>query len=219
MKTKVLLLTALVTAATAASVLAQGSPVYSVNSVGYVTANIPAGFSIVCNPLNTTNNTLGALIPNPPENTLVYKYNGTTFQIASFSRDDFDNLTWDHPEFTLNPGDAAWIKPPSAFTATWIGEVSQGNLTNTIPNGLSLQSSKVPQAGAIDTVLGFTPANGDLIYLFRNNSYKICSYSEDDFGQLNWDVVPDPGVGEGFWVKNSTGSTRLWTRTFSVNTP
>ena len=53
MRTKTLLLTAFVGALGFTAAQAQ---VYSVNAVGYVNKSIPAGFSIVANPLNNGEN-------------------------------------------------------------------------------------------------------------------------------------------------------------------
>ena len=53
MRTKTLLLTAIVGALGFTAAQAQ---VYSVNAVGYVNKSIPSGFSIVANPLNNGDN-------------------------------------------------------------------------------------------------------------------------------------------------------------------
>ena len=62
MRTKTLILAAALTAAGLASSLAQ-SNVYSLNVVGYVNKTLTGGslFSVVNNPLNTTNNTLAGI--------------------------------------------------------------------------------------------------------------------------------------------------------------
>ena len=70
------------------------------------------------NPLCTTNNTLGALLPNVPPGTIVRKWNGgyTTYQF------DPDDLIWTPDgNATLNPGEGFTLQSPSAFTLTWTG--------------------------------------------------------------------------------------------------
>jgi hypothetical protein len=212
MRTKTLLLTAALSVATVATSMAD---VFSVNVVGYVNTTVPPGFSIINNPLNTTNNTLSSLLPNPPANTTIYKFNGS-YQIANFALDDNNNLSWDN-NLTLAPGEGAWIRNPASTNVvlTFVGEVLQGVQTNAIPAGFSLKGSIVPQAGQLDTALGYPPSANDTIYLYRNGTYKICNYALDDNNNLNWDNIPDPAVGEGFWIR--TPAAKEWVRTFTAN--
>jgi len=97
--------------------------------------------------------------------------------------------------------------------------VPQGNLTNAVTHLYSLQSSKVPQAGLLQTQLGYVPADGDQVLRWKNNypaasGYSISSY---DAGFGEWDVEPNLNVGEGFFINRAAAGTALWTRTFSVN--
>jgi len=139
MKTKALFLGVALAAVTA--VQAQTNPVYSVNVVGYAKLNLPSGFSMICNPLNTTNNTIGALIPTFPLGGNLYKFNGTGFTIATYLPSG-----WDQPNLTLAPGEGCFVFPGTATTLIFSGEVLQGALTNAIPVGFSTQASKVPQS-------------------------------------------------------------------------
>jgi len=215
MKMKTSILSALIALAGSVTLMAQTN-VYSLNAVGYVNTTIPNGFSIVANPLVAATNTLSVLIrPAPPEGTVVYKFVSGNYQIANYAQDDFGNLVWDN-DLTVLPGEAFWVKNPgAAFTNTFVGEVSQGALTNQIPANFSLKSSIVPQSGQLDTVLGYPPSEGDVVYLFRANNYIICNYGQDDFGNLVWDNAPIPFVGEGFWIK--TGAPKNWVRTFTTS--
>ena len=77
MRTKTLLLTAVLSAAGLASSLAQGA-VYSVNAVGYVNLTVPAGLSLIANPLDATDNTIANVL-KVPAGTQIYKFNGTGF--------------------------------------------------------------------------------------------------------------------------------------------
>ena len=70
----------------------------------------------------------------------------------------------------------------------------------------------VPQTGALDTILGFLPINGDGILRWNNVTGAYDSYS---FVDGAWDpVVPIPRVGESIWIYPA--SARTWTRTFNV---
>jgi hypothetical protein len=211
MRTKTLVLTA--ACAVIGAVAASAQSVYSVNAVGYVNLTIPTGVSIIANPLNTGSNTLAEVLPSLPTGTKFYLWTGTKFSTYTYygSTDG-----WDSPTAVWAPGAAAWIQNKSgASTAiTFVGEVPQGKLTNSLAAGVSFKASIVPQSGALDTVLGYTPAAGDKVYLWKNSAGKFttCSYYGAEDG---WDTVPTPAVGEGFWVK--TSAAKDWVRTFSIN--
>lgn len=212
-------MTAVLGVASVAAALAL-DPVYSVNAVGYVNLEIPSGFSILANPLKATDNKLSALFPkNLPADTTVFLFRNNRFDMATFALDDNGVLNWD-TDFEILPGEGAFIRNPSAtkLTVTFVGEVMQsttGPLATPIPAGFSLRASQVPQAGILTTDLAFPATESDAIFFYRNGRYDMCLYSLDDNGALNWDTVPSPNVGEGFWVNTKTA--RTWNRTFSVN--
>jgi hypothetical protein len=187
-------------------------PVYSVNVVGYHKTTIPPGFSMIANQVDSTNNTVGALFPNPPEGTTIYKFNPAT---GSYIINPFDFGQWANPNQTLNPGEGAFILNPSlttSFTNIFAGEVTTGTTTNALPSGFSVVSSVVPQSGALDSALGFPAVDGDVVYLFNSTTktYQIFPY---DFGTFGG-TPPVPKVGESFFVlKNGPAS---WVRTFNV---
>src|SRR5262249_33655332 len=113
MRTKALLCAAAL-AAGAVSSMAQ-SNVYSLNVVGYINQILVGGgaagkFQMIANQLNTTNNTIGSLIPAAPDGTVLYKFNGTSFDIATSLGG------WDHPEYTLAPGQGAIVNSPNLWT-------------------------------------------------------------------------------------------------------
>jgi len=221
MKTKSLLLTALLSLAGCAGLMAQSTNVYSLNIVGYVNTTIPHGFTLIANPLNGAGgtNTVGSVLPAPPDGTVLYLYNDSThgYDVATFATDDFGVLVWDYPGLTFKPGMGAWIyNPSSSYTSTFVGEVPVGTLTNTVPHGYSLRSSIVPQAGQLDTQLGYTPTDGDTVYIWQGGQYAVSTFATDDFGVLSWDYPPVATVGNSFWLYNA-GAQKNWVRTFTVN--
>jgi hypothetical protein len=214
MRTKTLLLTAALGLAGIASSMAQ---VYSVNAVGYVNVTTPISanpstFLLAGNPLNGTNNALTTILPTAPEGTRIYLFRAGTFEIKEYSFGAWDADT------TINPGEGFFVEfptgTPSPATLTFVGEVPQGTLVNTLPPGFSLRSSIVPQAGAITAVLGLTATEGDRVYQFdrATQSYDISEFS---FGA--WDAEPNVQVAEGFWYENVSGAPITWSRTFNVN--
>jgi len=202
MRTKTLLLAAVLSAAGAATSLAQ---VYSVNAVGYVNLAAPAGFSMIANPLdNKTGNNLNNLLTNVALGTTIYKFDG----VSGFSSSVFFG-TWS-PDLTLLPGEGAFINLDAATTLTFVGEVMQGALSNPIPAGFSIRSSQVPQNVELGTI-GFPADLGDTVYFFRGGAYVSSVW----FGGPAFTPAAIPALGESFFVNKSTAAN--WTRTFSVS--
>jgi hypothetical protein len=214
MRTKTLLLTAALSAAGIATSMAQA--VYSVNAVGYVNTTLVPGFNLVSNPLDNkaqNGNTIASLFAGLPVGTQVYKFNGTSYTTATM-----DEFTGTYEPVaagntTVVPGEGVFVSLPAGGnrTVTFVGEVPQGTLTTDIPQGFSIRSSKVPQAGTA-TALGFPAAEGDQIFIFNEatQAYVTSNYS---FGA--WDKEPDIQVGDAFFVRVDVAAN--WTRTFNVN--
>jgi hypothetical protein len=161
---------------------------------------------MIANPLNTTNNTLNALLTDVPPATQVLKWNGSGFDVSTFAFGSWDQ------NFTLNPGEGAFINLGAAHTLTFVGEVMQGSLTNSIPAGYSIRGSQVPQSGGVTTVLGLSQlASPSQILIWTGSSYNLHTLV---FG--SWDPTePQINVGQSFFVNSETAVQ--WTRTFSVN--
>jgi hypothetical protein len=214
MRTKTLLLTAAFSAAGIATSMAQ---VYSINAVGYVNTSLVKGFNLISNPLNNTaanGNQIKNLFAGLPGGTQIFKFNGTAY--ASAAVDDFTGeITGPAADMTLVPGEGVFVSALGPATVTFVGEVMQGTgankLSNPIPQGFSIRSSQVPQAGTA-TALGFPAAEGDQVFIFNEatQAYKTSNYS---FGA--WDTDPTFEVGEAAFVR--TDVAKPWTREFSVN--
>jgi len=197
--------------------------VYSQNVVGYVNYTQPANsFRLVATPLNTTNNDVSNIFANGATTYLgltIYKRNsgGTGYDSAYY---DGDLSAWSQA-LDLAPGAGYWVSTPPGigYTNTFVGEVMQGALSQSLPAGYSLQGSKVPQAAALVGVMNFPYAAGDVIY-FQNSSFTGYDeyYIDQDLGAwtINDPIGPVPAVGQGFWVLNA-GATKNWTRNFTVN--
>merc|ERR1712094_69138 len=123
MRTKTLLLTAFVGALGFTAAQAQ---VYSVNAVGYVNKSIPAGFSIVANPLNNGDNKVADVFGANPGSLTVYRFGDAGFSINSF---DADFEEWDNGDDTISPGEGFFVlNSGEASNVTFVGEVPQGDL-------------------------------------------------------------------------------------------
>ena len=213
MRTKTLLLTAALTAVGIATSMAQ---VYSVNAVGYVKTSLQPGFNLVSNPLTGSDNSIGGLLANVaggiPDGLQAYKYDGAGFK--SVTADLGELLPAANAALTVVPGEGMFIKNPgtTALTITFVGEVSQGALSNPLPKGLSIRSSQVPQAGTA-AELGLVGEDGDQLYQYVATTQKYYS-STSDGGEWG-PALKTIAVGEAFFLRKAAAGT--WTRNFSVN--
>jgi len=216
-------------AASAFTSMAQN--VYSLNVVGYINIPLVEGFQLVANQLdfdgtgtnNTTPNILGT---NLPVGSAVYTWNGSGYNIASFLKPKGGTAAWDHANYTLNPGQGAWLQiPAGAFGGTTqnvvtVGTVDTGALVN--PNlpaagGYSLVSSMVPISGGLQTALGYTPAVGDAVYQWSipKSTYIISSFLKPKGGTAAWSPSePTIGISEGFWLQSQAGG--IWSNYFTI---
>jgi hypothetical protein len=211
MKTKALLLTVALGAASAATSMAQ---VYSQNAVGYINVPILSGFNLISAQLATADRSIGALIPTAPDATTAFIYTpGVGFSIQTY----IDGAGWDpNPAVQIPMGGGLWIQAPSAFTITFVGEVPQGNLSTPVASGFSIVSSQVPQSGGITSALGFPGKDSDTCFKYvagPGAHFEISTYIDG----AGWDPVePILSVGDAVWIQ-SAGVHANWTRTFSVN--
>lgn len=233
MRTKALLLTA---AVIAAGIGASQAQVYSVNAVGYVNLTLRPGYNLIGNPLNGTNNNINTLIPTMPADSQVLRWSGaaqsftsidTYFDVGDPAQNGWYNANFERSTTVINPGEGFFVRNAgAAVTVTFVGEVPQGNLTNTVFHGYGFYSSIVPQSAGLQAAMGF-PAAGDMIYTrwsATNQAYygSVTYFDVGDPAQNGWydgnfnPAEPVPAVGEGFLIYNPS-ATRGWVRSFTVN--
>jgi len=211
MKAKSLLLAGAVTIASAVGAMAQGT-VFSVNAVGFVNKTFPAGkFTLAANPLVASDNSVQTLLASAPAGTQVFKFNPTS---GSFETASLGVFGWVNGTLSLLPGEGFFVKNGggSDFTVTFVGNVNQGSLTNSLVAGFNLVSSQVPQAGLVSTDLQMPTSNGDQVFRFNSDT----GYTTHSLGIFGWvGGEPSVEVGEGFFVRKNASAN--WTRSFSVN--
>jgi len=237
-----MLLSGVLAALTSASVMAQ---VYSLNAVGYINVTIPGPgqFSIISDQLyangqgvsQTISPMLDAQVLDGTHAGLTFfKYTAGAYNIfgvepttpPAWSLDPITSVNA-ASEVTLNPGEAVYVYNPNPTTTlTFVGSVPQGTALNvTNSPGFNLISSVVPQAGAIDTVLQLTPANGDTIFLYDAQGYGVVGWNgvgwqtatATDITPPNG-TAPSPAVGTGFfYFANIQSGTEVWTRSFTIS--
>lgn len=231
MRIKTLLVAAAITAVGYATSLAQTN-VYSQNVVGYINLTLTNGMNLIANQLdldgNGTNNTVYTSIgTNLPNLTRVYAFDPVagSYPFVTFST---ASLVWVGNLAAVNkalqPGGAVFVSIPGTAsypqTVTLVGNVRQsgaGTLTTPIGAYYQLLGSQVPQAGGVQTVLGYTPANLDRGYLWRaaegvQNWGTPRTYSTATSAWVGGE--PSVTVGQGFLMQGHAGST--WSRTFNV---
>jgi len=233
MRTKTLLLSALLGAIGSVSVHAQN--VYSLNAVGYINVTLAPGFNIITCPLITSpDNTINTLVNNGTHlynGDTVYFYNSST---GTYSSDTASGRTsntngWvNNGTNVLAPGIACWFlnSASSNITVTFVGTVPSGTITNTLLPGFNLVGSVVPTSGDLITnsLSGLTNYNiGDDVYAFDPNAQTFTEYTSSHRGTAgfsnNWSALGDPvtsNVYQGVFYLNS-GATVNWVETYSVS--
>jgi len=192
MRTKTLALSAVIGMLGGAAAMAQN--VYSVNTVGYINVQVPAGWSIITCPLiigndaangnPTVTNDLNVVFPDQATGTYP---NGEFFECTiwqfenghSFTASDFGSYGggWANggADVTALPGQAVFVGNPAALnsaplTLTWVGTVPSGSLTNTLVPGFNLVGSIVPVSGDLvtNTISSFNsfPVTADYVWFF-----------------------------------------------------
>jgi hypothetical protein len=224
MNTKSILLLGALGAVGLTTAVAQTN-VYSQNAVGYVNKTIPPGYSLIAAPLNGTNNLIATVLAGVPSGTQTYFYNPST----GFDIYEYDGTQWQdvvtlsaaNPNVPVGVGFYIKNVGVASFNLTFVGDVPQGSLTNTVPGGYSIRSSMVPQSGGITTVLGYPAAAGNQVLKYNNpgNTFTVAEYDGSGWQDVvTLGSVPEPTLvpGEAAFILNN-GATKPWIRSFSVN--
>src|ERR1043166_1319917 len=184
--------------------------VHSTNVLGYASIPLPPGFSMIANPLDGPSNNVGDMFTNWPNGTTLHKFDTGLFKVAENSVEDGK---WTNPTEKLMPGEGAiFFNPTLDYKShSFVGEVSQWNLSIPIPAGFSLRSSIIPQPGSLDD-LEFPIGEGDVIHLFDRDRQQ---YVLHPYEGGKWTAgTPVVSVGEAFWVAKTEAAN--WVRNFSI---
>jgi hypothetical protein len=219
MRTKVLLCAAAL-AAGAVSGMAQN--VYSLNVVGYVNKSFPAGqFVMVGNPLQNTNSDLNTLFPNPPDSTLVNRWNAS-IQDLDPSQPTYHTTThtW-NPNVVIPQGEGFFVIAGADFTNTFVGNVLQGSITNPVPilggGTFTAVANPVPIGGALSNVLsGYVATDSDVVNTW-NVSIQDLDPSQSVYHTSTgkWNPAGNVAVGDGFFLIRAGGAA-TWVQNFTV---
>jgi hypothetical protein len=212
MRTKTLLIAAVLGAAGLASASAQ---VTSVNAVGYVNKDLSAGLNLISNPLSNGANGIGEVIPTAPAGSVVFAWNGAGYDSSEFVVIPGVLSGW-QPEISVPVGDGFFFQSPEDTTITFVGEVLQGDDSNKdVPAGLSIQGSTVPVAGTL-TEHGFPAGSGDVVFSWNGTGFDSSEFVVIPGVLEGWQPSePSLGVGDAVFVDKAEGGA--WDRNFSIN--
>ncbi len=212
MRTKTLLIAAVLGAAGLASASAQVS---SVNAVGYVNKDLAAGLNLIANPLSNGGNGINEVIPSAPNGATVFAWNGAGYDSSTYVVIPGVLSGWS-PEINLPVGDGFFVDSPEATTVTFVGEVLQGEATNkSVPAGLSIQGSTVPVSGTLSEH-GFPAGSGDTVFSWNGAGFDSNQYVVIPGVLEAWQPAdPTLGVADAVFVDKAEGAS--WDRNFSIN--
>jgi hypothetical protein len=163
---------------------------------------------------------LDSVLPNPPLNTRVLKWDGAQFVAYDFVDIGIGTPIWSpNGDATLAPGEGAFIQNPGSedFSVTFVGEVPQLADSNiTLPAGFSIASSTVPQNGGLETDMGFPVELNDRVLKWNGSAYVAYDYVDIGIGSpILSPSEPTVSVSESFFVQKANAAS--WDRNFSVN--
>jgi outer membrane protein assembly factor BamB len=186
----------------------------SLNAIGSVVLTSPPSPTqiLIANPFNTPDNTVRGVLSNVPEGTRLNKWDEVS---QSYRTNLFSLGRWSDESMTLKPGEGVFFSNPltEPITLHLTGEILQGDLSNSVPAGVSVRSSMVSQPGLIQTTLGYSREPGDVVMLYTNGNYL--TYTVDQFEPYQW--LPDePALAVGEAAHFQSGSAKAWHRRYVV---
>jgi hypothetical protein len=222
MRTKTMLLSALLGTLGSVSLMAQTTNVYSLNVVGYVNVTIQPGYNIISCPLICSpDNTINTLFPysstaNYAKWTIYIFQNGVGYSADVTG----GKSSWTYGTNTINPGQAAFVynAGSTAVTNIFVGTVPTGALTNTLVPGYNLVGSILPVSGDLvtNTLSTLTVSQAkDFIYTFNPVTQGYTEILTTKSGSFATD--PSLGFAEGMFYYNAQATAENWVENFSVS--
>lgn len=243
MRTKSLLLTALLGAIGSVSAMAQTN-VYSLNAVGYINVTLYPGFNMISCPLITTpDNTLGTVLNNSNGSITgctaffwypsVGAYSEDTARTVGTGKGQTSNADgWSFNGTNLAaPGVGFWFDNiySTNITATFVGTVPTGSITNSLVTGFNMVGSAVPVSGDIvsNSISALTNFNvGDTVWTWNAATSVYSEFTSVPSNSKGgghgykgeWTSLGDPTVAnlaEGFWYDAT--APFAWVENYSVS--
>jgi hypothetical protein len=223
MRTKTMLLSALLGGLGSVSLMAQSTNVYSLNAVGYINVTVQPGFNMISCPLMASpDNTINTVLTNGTGQYKKWQFWG--YSPAGGYKEEIGTATgWNGGGTSLlAPGQAAWLFNPgsSPSNVTFVGTVPSGSLTNTLAaSSFNLVSSVLPTSGDLitNTLMNFTTGTKkDQVWMYTAGTGG--GYKETIATATGWSAgnPAQATVGGGFWYFNAQATNNNWIESFSV---
>jgi hypothetical protein len=193
--------------ASASALAFSASAAVSSNIVGYVKLNLTAGYNLVANPLNNTNqdgNTIGSLFGTV--DCAVSRWTGAGFATSDIVA---GAGVVNGPNFVLAPGESVFVNVTAPASVTLVGEALIGSQSTPVAAGNNFVASKIPLSGNL-TALGLIPSDGATVSTWTGTTYATVDYVEG-VGYIQ--PEPNVAVGQGLVVNALTPFT--WTKSFT----
>lgn len=175
------------------------------NYLGFICVELPAGYSMISNPLHSPSHCICDLFPKPPEGAILSKFSLVTYSI---SNNKFEHGKWEVPDDTFLPGEGALFLNPmdGPIQARFVGDVPKEPQTTPLQKGTSMRGALLPMSGQLDADLSFPIAPGDAVSLYHPARKEYLEYK---FTEKGWgENAPKLGLCEAFWVAKNQAA--LW---------
>jgi hypothetical protein len=182
-----------------------------------LSVTIKPGANLICAPLITTDNSIGALFKNfeggVPWGTKVFRLVNGQFVTAVWSVLDNKFIPQTVASQTLLPGEGVLLFLPGKIdkTLTFSGHRQEGQICTEIPQGFSLKSNMLPlDLNIAEAGITFL-SDGDAVYILDTAVERYDKFEYNDLDE-RWEPEPPiiPAGQAFFWY--SAAYTRTWCR-------
>jgi hypothetical protein len=175
---------------------------------GYANITLQPGLNLIGVPLRIAGgNTISTQFAKQPEGTSQVPEGTIVYKIVqgNFTTNVFQNGVWDRPDEVIEEGEGIFVRNPASNSVNiaFAGEVREGDLTNSIPQGLAIRSSLFLIGGKITRDLSLKLSAFDNIYLLVDGVLEVFTYLPNGAWKPN---EPTLRQGEAF-VVNASQST------------
>jgi len=138
--------------------------------------------------------------------------------VPSFTVNRFENGEWTDPDEVWQFGEEVILFNPidrsvEPFFATFLGPMVEGTFETTIPQGLSMQTSRIPEKGRLTSDFGLEAGPGDRVWL---SHYRDGLQEYEFLPDGEWSPEePVLNLGQSFFIL--TGEPVHWIRSYFVN--
>jgi len=183
-----------------------GSRSYSLAVNTTLTVSIHSGYNLIANQLDNGGNTLNEIMPGVADGSFLFKYDNG---VGSYLTASFAGASGWHPaNFTLVPGEGAFLYSPSSYNLTFTGLPHKPVLPLPACGGYRLLSRQTNEVGTAEEILGVgSLGNGTQVFKWNVNHYDTFTYASGVWTDSTFAAVPEPtaAIGEAIWIKTLTG--------------